>query len=237
MVKVLPEPVTPSSTWSRSFARTPLTSSSIACGWSPCGSNSETTRKRRPPSDLSGRGGRWGTHGGRLRMLGSPSSSSALSESAETAAPVRPRGWLSGAGVSNLGCGASENPWPRPPRRSASAGLSSSARCSSSGCRSGREALDLAEDLGAEDLGAEADFRGAGMARNMGRIRGRGKGDPRSVAAQLGLRLKPPGPQTVNISPRARETNVWTKENIWRYETGLGPGKTFPGLIAGDVKQ
>ena len=184
------------------------------------------TRKRRPPSDLSGRGGRCGTHGGRLRMLGSPSSSSALSESAETAAPVRPRGWLSGAGVSNLGCGRSPNPWVLASTR---AGLSNSARCSSSGCRSGRDALDFgaedlgaedlgaedlgAEDLGAEDLGAEADFRGAGMARNMGRIRGRGKGDLRSVAAQLGLRLKPAGSQTVNISPRARETNVWTKEN------------------------
>ncbi len=98
MVKVLPEPVTPSSTWSRSWARTPFTISSIACGWSPCGSNSDTTRKRRPPSDLSGRGGRCGSHGGRLRMFGSPSSKSALSESAVTAAPVRPRGWLSGAG-------------------------------------------------------------------------------------------------------------------------------------------
>ena len=52
MVKVLPEPVTPSSTWSRSLARTPLTSSSIACGWSPFGSNSDTTRKRPPALGL-----------------------------------------------------------------------------------------------------------------------------------------------------------------------------------------
>src|ERR1700722_8707725 len=156
MVKVLPEPVTPSSTWSRSWARTPLSSSSIACGWSPFGSNSDTTRKRRPPSDLSGRGGRCGSHGGRVRMLGSPSSQSALSESAVTAAPVRPRGWLSGAGVSNLGCGASPNPCVLGTTR---AGLSNSARCSPSGWTSGREALDL----GPEDLGPGADFRGAGM--------------------------------------------------------------------------
>ena len=178
MVKVLPEPVTPSSTWSRSCERTPLTNSSIACGWSPSGSNSDTTRNRRPPSDLSGRGGRCGTHGGRLRMLGSPSSSSALSELAETAAPVRPRGWLSGAGLSNLGCGAS--PKPRAPG-SARAGLSSSARCSSSGCRSGRDALDF---------GAGLDFRGAGMADNMGRIGGRGKGDRGSIAVPARPRLE-----------------------------------------------
>ena len=35
MVKVLPEPVTPSRTWVRSERRTPSTRSSIACGWSP----------------------------------------------------------------------------------------------------------------------------------------------------------------------------------------------------------
>src|SRR5277367_6483158 len=171
MVKVLPEPVTPSSTWSRSLAATPLRSSSIAWGWSPFGSNSDTTRNLRPPSDLSGRGGRWGSHGGRLRMLGSPPSSSALSESAVTAAPVRPRGWLSGTGVSNLGCGASPNPCGLGSTR---AGLSSSARCSPSGWTSGRDALDFGpedlgpedlgpEDFGPEDLGPEAVFRGAGM--------------------------------------------------------------------------
>ena len=166
MVKVLPEPVTPSSTWSRSLARTPLTSSSIACGWSPFGSNSDTTRNARPPSDLSGRGGRCGSHGGRLRMLGSPSSSSALSESAETAAPVRPRGWLSGAGLSNLGWGASPNPCGLGSTR---AGLSSSARCSPSGWTSGREALDLGPDLGRRR------FSGGGHERNMGRIGGGGR--------------------------------------------------------------
>ena len=62
----------------------------IGPDWSPSGSNSETTRKRRPPSDLSGRGGRWGTHGGRLRILGSPSSSRAFSDSALAGAPMRP---------------------------------------------------------------------------------------------------------------------------------------------------
>src|SRR6202453_5104530 len=177
MVKVLPDPVTPSSTWSPSLPRTPLTSSSIACGWSPFGSNSDTTRKRRPPSDLSGRGGRWRSHGGRLRMLGSPSSKRALSESAVTAAPVRPRGWLSGKAPSNLGCGASPNPCGL---GSTKAGLSSSARCSPSGWTSGREALDL--DL---DLGPGADFRGAGIERNMGRIGGQEKGDHRGMSLSL----------------------------------------------------
>ena len=60
MVKVLPEPVTPSSTWSRSWASAPFTSSSMAVGWSPRGSNCETSWKRMPPSDFSGRSGRCG---------------------------------------------------------------------------------------------------------------------------------------------------------------------------------
>src|SRR5262244_1910903 len=37
IVNVLPEPVTPSSTWSRSRRFSPATRSSIACGWSPAG--------------------------------------------------------------------------------------------------------------------------------------------------------------------------------------------------------
>jgi hypothetical protein len=37
MVKVLPEPVTPSSTWLRSFALAPAISSAMAVGWSPFG--------------------------------------------------------------------------------------------------------------------------------------------------------------------------------------------------------
>src|SRR5580704_3876988 len=120
-------------------------------------------------------------------MLGSPSSKSALSESAVTAAPVRPRGWLSGKAPSNLGCGASPNPWVLDSTR---AGLSNSARCSPSGWTSGREALDLGpEDLGPEDLGPEAVFRGAGMSGNMGRIGGRGKVS--AYRAPVGSRLKP----------------------------------------------
>jgi hypothetical protein len=37
MVKVLPEPVTPSSVWLGLPLRSPSTSFSIACGWSPAG--------------------------------------------------------------------------------------------------------------------------------------------------------------------------------------------------------
>src|SRR6266699_6124816 len=44
IVKVLPEPVTPSSTWSRSPRSSPSHHSSIACGWSPAGANSELSR-------------------------------------------------------------------------------------------------------------------------------------------------------------------------------------------------
>src|SRR5690606_22334380 len=42
MVKVLPEPVTPSSTWSRSWPCKPFTSAAMAAGWSPAGLKSET---------------------------------------------------------------------------------------------------------------------------------------------------------------------------------------------------
>ena len=62
MVKVLPEPVTPSSTWSRSCALTPATSSGMAVGWSPAGWYSLTSLNFLPPSDFSGRAGRWGTN-------------------------------------------------------------------------------------------------------------------------------------------------------------------------------
>ena len=65
-VKVLPEPVTPSSTWSRSCLFTPSTSSAMAVGWSPLGSYSDTSLKATPPSDFSGRGGRCGMNCGRL---------------------------------------------------------------------------------------------------------------------------------------------------------------------------
>ncbi len=37
IVKVLPEPVTPSSVWRRHPSWMPCTSASIACGWSPVG--------------------------------------------------------------------------------------------------------------------------------------------------------------------------------------------------------
>jgi len=37
MVKVLPEPVTPSKVWNTSPSRTPSTSLSMAAGWSPAG--------------------------------------------------------------------------------------------------------------------------------------------------------------------------------------------------------
>ncbi len=50
MVKVLPEPVTPSSTWSRSPRATPSMSAAIACGWSPAGWNSEWIWNGRPIS-------------------------------------------------------------------------------------------------------------------------------------------------------------------------------------------
>ena len=165
MVKVLPEPVTPSSTWSRSCERTPLTSSSIACGWSPSGSNSETTRNRRPPSDLSGRGGRWGVHGGRLRMLGSPPSSNSFSDSALAGAPIRPCGWLSGAALSNFGCGASPN--------ALRLGLDQG------GIEQFREMLAEWMDLGPRGLGLHVagGFFGGGHRRNMGRVEGRRKGE------------------------------------------------------------
>ena len=72
IVKVLPEPVTPSSTWSRSCACTPSTSSAMAVGWSPLGSYSDFSLNLMPPSDFSGRAGRCGTQGrcGEARVAG-----------------------------------------------------------------------------------------------------------------------------------------------------------------------
>ena len=49
IVKVLPEPVTPSSTWVRSCRLMPSTSSRIAVGWSPFGSYSDLMTKGCPP--------------------------------------------------------------------------------------------------------------------------------------------------------------------------------------------
>ena len=54
MVKVLPEPVTPSSTWSRSPLVSPWMSSAIACGWSPAGWNSDTILNGTPAVAGSG---------------------------------------------------------------------------------------------------------------------------------------------------------------------------------------
>ena len=62
MVKVLPEPVTPSSTCERSLRLAPSTRSLIADGWSPFGCSSDLSSILTPPSDLSGRGGRCGVH-------------------------------------------------------------------------------------------------------------------------------------------------------------------------------
>ncbi len=62
IVKVLPEPVTPSSTCVCSPSRALAVSSAIAVGWSPDGSYSETSSKRLPPIDFSGRTGLWGTN-------------------------------------------------------------------------------------------------------------------------------------------------------------------------------
>ena len=59
-------------------SRTPWTSSAMAVGWSPFGSNSETMRKGMPPSDFSGRGGRCGTKGLRPSAMPAIFSSSAL---------------------------------------------------------------------------------------------------------------------------------------------------------------
>ncbi len=166
MVNVLPEPVTPSSTWSRSCWPTPATSSVIAAGWSPLGSNSLTSSKRMPPSDLSGRCGRCGVQASPTRMLGSPASSSACRLWAVALAPLMPKGCAAcfsarggagssgsaaglnraaslasmrdGVSASNAACASS-----KPGRVTLSAGLSSAARCSSSGTTSGLAARDL----------------------------------------------------------------------------------------------
>ena len=60
MVKVLPEPVTPSRTWSRSPAWAWATSSAMAAGWSPAGVYLVSSRKR-PPFFLPSCEGRCGT--------------------------------------------------------------------------------------------------------------------------------------------------------------------------------
>ncbi len=59
MVKVLPEPVTPSSTWSRSPASAWATSSAMAAGWSPAGVYCVASRNG-VRTRASGRAGRCG---------------------------------------------------------------------------------------------------------------------------------------------------------------------------------
>ena len=57
MVADLPDPVMPSKVWNRSPASIPAASWSIAWGWSPAGSKSDTTRNRVSspgPDGLSG---------------------------------------------------------------------------------------------------------------------------------------------------------------------------------------
>ena len=68
MVKVLPEPVTPSSTWSRSM-RVARPSPVRRWRWAgrPPGSYSDTSLNLLPPSDFSGRAGRCGNKGGHFR--------------------------------------------------------------------------------------------------------------------------------------------------------------------------
>ena len=121
MVKVLPEPVTPSSTWSRSCARTPFTSSSIACGWSPSGSNSDD-HPQRPPALRLFRPRRPVRRPRRpLADIGVALFEQLLrANSTVAAAPVMPRGWLSGAGLSNLAAAPRRSPtWARRARGSA----------------------------------------------------------------------------------------------------------------------
>ena len=86
MVKVLPEPVTPSRTWSRSPVAAVATSSAMAEGWSPAGLYSECSRKGmclRP----SGRSGRCG-----VQSDGLPGASSGVR-----------RGPLTGANIGMFG--------------------------------------------------------------------------------------------------------------------------------------
>ena len=66
----------------------PLTSSTIAVGWSPLGVSSETIFSGTPPSDFSGRGGRCGT------QVLSRNSGLPLSISADSASTVAGNGVL-----------------------------------------------------------------------------------------------------------------------------------------------
>ena len=94
--------------------------------------------------------------------------------SADTAAPVRPRGIDFGRGTLGLWLRRSLAGSARPEREGA-------ARRDARGWTSGREALDF---------GPGVDFRGAGMGRDMGQIRGPGEGDRRSIAVPARPRLE-----------------------------------------------
>ena len=187
----------------------------MAVGWSPLGSYSDEILKSMPPSDFSGRAGRWGTQGRSFRRT-SPLFSSRSSTSAVAAAPVTPRASCTvpppsalpsrvGAG-SKRACGASEKPLPRVASRSATAagarasfraGFSRAARCSSSGTRSGRPALGAAPRRGGLAAGASA----TGLAAALGRP---------------GLRA---GASIVSASAVGR---LFGMQGIWGRGSGLG---------------
>ena len=97
-----------------------------------------------------------------------------------TAAPVRPRGWLSGAGLSNLGCGA----FAEPLRLGlAQSGIEQLGEMLAERMDFGPRGLGLGPGLGPGDLGPGADFRGAGMGGIWGNSGSGGKGKRRSFAA------------------------------------------------------
>ena len=64
MVKVLPDPVTPSRTWWRSPRRRPSLSWAMARGWSPRGWYSQTSLNRNGPGSGEGRAWKAGSSGG-----------------------------------------------------------------------------------------------------------------------------------------------------------------------------
>ena len=102
MVKVLPEPVTPSSTWSRSPSAAWATSSAMAAGWSPAGVYFVSSRKGRETLSV-GREGRCGT-----QSAGAPGASSGVRRGPVTGANM---GMEPGAAEAPLkAAGASDTP-------------------------------------------------------------------------------------------------------------------------------
>jgi len=94
MVKVLPEPVTPSSTCSRSPASAWATSSAMAEGWSPAGWYFVSSRKGMRFL-LVGRSGRWGT-----QSAGAAGASSGVRRGPLTGANIGARPWSKATGAS-----------------------------------------------------------------------------------------------------------------------------------------